>query len=198
MKNSTYRLIALCLSLVIVVGGAMLLYRNLGDRIDPGDLTETTQGETTEAQTTEAPHADEEIVPNITLTDLEGNEVKLHDLHGKPIVMNFWATWCDWCLLEMPYFQNQYLKFGNDVHFMMVNMGENFDDLWGDAVSLIQDEGYTFPVYFDDNGDAAALFGLNSLPATVFIDEDGYLVTGQVGAISEETLEDNIEALLAK
>ena len=197
MNNSVFRLIVLCLALVIVIGGAALLYRNLEGRVDLADLNQTEATEIT-GESTEATKSDDLLVPDITLTDLEGNEVSLYDFRGKPVVMNFWATWCGPCKSELPEFQTQYEKFGSDVHFLMVNLGENFSDLWGDAVSLIQDGGYTFPVYFDDEAEAAASFGITSIPVTVFIDAEGYLVNGQIGAMDGETLEDAIEALLAK
>ena len=80
MNQSTYKLIIILLVLVIVIGGAVLLYRNLGQNIDLGDAIPT---ET----------APQDLAPDFTVTDAEGNAVKLSDFRGKGVVLNFWASW---------------------------------------------------------------------------------------------------------
>ena len=81
MNNSVYKLIITLLVLVIIIGGGMLLYRNLGQNIDLGEPIPT---ET----------APQNPAPDFTVTDAAGNEVKLSDFRGKGVVLNFWASWC--------------------------------------------------------------------------------------------------------
>ena len=104
MKDSTYKLIVTLLVLVIVIGGAGLLYRNLAGKVDLGEPmpTETVS---------------ENLAPDVTVVDGEGNEVKLSDFRGKGVVLNFWASWCGPCKMEMPHFQDAYEQYGEDVHF---------------------------------------------------------------------------------
>ena len=115
MNQSTYKLIIILLVLVIVIGGAVLLYRNLGQNIDLGDAIPT---ET----------APQDVAPDFTVTDADGNAVKLSDFRGKGVVLNFWASWCGPCKSEMPHFQTAYEQYGDEVHFLMVNMSTAFGD----------------------------------------------------------------------
>ena len=183
MKNSTYKLIVTLLVLVIVIGGGVLLYRNLGQNIDLGEAIPT---ET----------APQNLAPDFTVTDAEGNAVKLSDFRGKGVVLNFWASWCGPCKSEMPHFQTAYETYGEDVHFLMVNMSEALGDSRSDAESFLTDGGYTFPVYYDTNAECAYGYGVTGIPMTFFIDKDGNLVSGKTGMISEADLERRIQTIL--
>ena len=183
MNQSTYKLIITLLVLVIVIGGAVLLYRNLGQNIDLGEAIPT---ET----------APQDLAPDFTVTDADGNAVKLSDFRGKGVVLNFWASWCGPCKMEMPHFQAAYEQYGEDVHFLMVNMSTAFGDSRADAAAGLEEGGYTFPVYYDDLSECAYGYGINAIPVTVFIDADGNLVSAKTGAMNAADLDRRILAIL--
>lgn len=183
MKDSTYKLIVTLLALVIIIGGGMLLYRNLQDDVDLDALTPT---ET----------AGENAAPDFTVTDPEGNEVNLSDFRGQPVVVNFWASWCGPCKSEMPHFQAAYEEYGEDVVFLMVNMSTAFGDTVAEAEAVLTDGGYTFPVYYDTNAECAVNYGVTGIPVSLFINRDGELVSSKVGMMNAADLERRILTIL--
>ena len=134
------------------------------------------------------------LVPDFTVYDADGNEVHLSDFFGKPIVLNFWASWCGPCKMEMPDFHEKYLELGDKVQFLMVNMTSGRETLEG-AKAFINDSGYTFPVLYDTAGSAAYTYSAYTLPTTYFIDADGHGVAYAQGAIDGETLQIGLDMI---
>lgn len=134
--------------------------------------------------------------PNITLTDYNGNTVTLDSLKGKPIVLNFWASWCPPCKAEMPDFEEAYQKYGDDVQFVMVSHLAWGSDTVSTAKAFYEQSGYTFPVYFDTNYEGYFAYDLNSIPRTVIINDDGTVYKAFTGMISYSILENAIENIL--
>lgn len=126
------------------------------------------------------------------MVDDQGNEVSLSSYFGKPIVLNFWASWCGPCKSEMPDFQEAYEEYGDEIHFVMVNMTEGSRETKESAQRFIQEQGFTFPVLYDTQMNAAITYSAWTLPTTYFIDEQGYLVAQGRGALDRETLEKGI------
>ena len=133
--------------------------------------------------------------PDFIVIDRNGNEVKLSDMRGKPVVINFWATWCGYCKLEMPDFEETYKKYGNDVHFMMVNMTDVSETVQK-ATAYVDGEGFSFPIYFDTKMSAAHAYSVSSLPASYFVDASGNLVARAISAIDAATIEQGINMIL--
>ena len=175
-------LAAVALAFVLLIGGAVFLYGRLADRFDPSLMTEVEQGEmqSTTAEENGGGSADSEaqkiIAPDFTVYDTDGNAVKLSDFYGKPMIINFWASWCGPCQMEMPEFQKAYDEYGDEINFVVVNMTDGQRETVESAVSFMEQSGYTFPVYYDTDMDAAATYGVYALPTTYFADSDGYLV----------------------
>ncbi len=134
--------------------------------------------------------------PDFTVYDAEGNPVSFSDFEGKPVVINFWATWCGYCVKEMPSFEKAAAEFGDEVVFMMINVTDGYQETEEDAMKFIEESGYTFPVYYDLDLSAARAYGASSLPATAFILPNGELMHGQLGMMTEETLYGYIEKCL--
>ncbi len=133
--------------------------------------------------------------PDFTVLDAQGNEVKLSDLIGKPIVLNFWASWCPLCKEEMPEFDSVYKGMGDGVIFMMVDLVDGRRETMELGAEYVANQGFSFPVYYDTQGEAGTVYGISSIPTTIFIDTDGYVVTGAMGAINEEALREGIEMI---
>ena len=133
-----------------------------------------------------------DTAPDFTMLDMEGNEVKLSDFFGTPIVLNFWASWCPPCKAELPDFEEACKRYEGKVTFLMVNLTDGQRETVEVAKSYIASQGYTFPVYFDTNYEAAYVYGVSSIPQTYFINADGSLEARATGMISAAQLEKGI------
>ncbi len=129
--------------------------------------------------------------PDFTVVDYKGNKASLSDYKGKPVVLNFWATWCYYCKEEMPDFNTAYKKY-SDVQFLMVNATDGVQETEALAKKYIEEQGFEFDVFFDTELDAVEAYYVSGFPATFFIDADGNLVTGASGMLSLEMLEKGI------
>lgn len=136
------------------------------------------------------------LAPDFTVLDMDGNSVKLSDYFGKPLIINFWATWCGPCKSELPAFNNMYEKYKDEVNFLFVNLTDGSRDTIESVTQFIEDEGYTFPVYFDTTMEAATAYGAYSIPMTILIDNEGIPVHSQAGAMPEDIIEQFIEILI--
>ena len=190
----------LVLVFILVLGGAGILYNQLGQKLAP-DLLATQAPQETEATeasapTTQTTEPKKSLTPEFTVYDLEGKEVHLSDFFGKPIVLNFWASWCGPCQMEMPDFNEKYLEVGEEVQFLIINMTDGSRETVETASAFIAEQGYSFPVFYDTDMDAAAVYSVYSLPTTYFIDVEGYTIARATGAISAETLQRGIDMIL--
>lgn len=192
MKNNI-KWIIIAVIFVVLIGGATILYNNLSEDFGSDTLLKNTTEATDSA--TENSQSNEKIkAPDFTVLDYEGNEVKLSDFEGKPVVLNFWATWCFYCKEEMPDFNKAYEKYP-DVEFLMINATDGYQETMEIAKEYYENEGYDFNIYFDTNSEAVNNYGLTGFPATFFIDEDGYLEASAGGMIDYETLEKGIDLI---
>ena len=203
MKSKKTVLIIL-LAFVLVLGGASMLYNRLGGNLAPEQLTEQAPqaSEPVSDDSTGAGESEPEkmLAPDFPVFDLDGNAVHLSDFMGKPIILNFWASWCGPCKIEMPDFHEKYLEVGNDIHFLMINMTDGSRETVDSASKFIADQEYTFPVFYDTESDAsaAATYRAYSLPTTFFIDAEGYVIAQAIGAINADTLQKGIDMILPK
>ena len=188
---------------VVLLGGAALLYNTLQDNVDAEQLATlpvqepTTPAITAPPETTEPPATTEQtepeknLAPDFAVYDGDGNSVNLSDYFGKPIVLNFWASWCGPCKSEMPDFQKVFEELDGQVQFLMVNVTGGQETL-ASAKAFIANSGYTFPVLYDTDGDASVTYGIYSLPTTFFINAEGEAIAHAKGAIDESLLRKGI------
>ena len=188
-----YLWIILAVVFIAVLAGAYALYTRLAEQ-NPTQEVQQVQGESDEEDTSEEPQTI--AAPDFTVTDADGNEVKLSDFAGKPVVLNFWASWCGPCKSEMPDFEKAYGEYAGQIQFMMINLTDGSRETVASAQEYITQQGYTFPVYFDQQSEAAIQYGVSAVPTTYFIDAEGNLVAGARGALSYEGLLDGISRIL--
>ena len=197
----------LSLVLVMLLGGAYMLYDRLSSSLDADRLavnqpqsSSAAAGETASesvSSNAEEPEPQNVKAPDFTVYDAEGDEVHLTDFVGKPIVLNFWASWCGPCKMEMPDFNEKYLELGEEINFLMVNMTTGRETK-EKAMEFIGEAGYAFPVFYDTQSDAAMTYGAYSLPTTFFIDAEGNAIAQAVGAIDGATLQRGIDLIYSK
>lgn len=189
-------LIIVTLALVLLMGGAYVLYGQLSRGAEHDQLSGNTQPPESAAPSGEETQAPEpQIAPDFTVYDGDGGTVNLSDFRGKPVVLNFWASWCGPCRKELPDFDAASQELAGAVQFLMVNMtgGRETKE---QAEALIRQEGYSFPVYYDLDQDAAITYGVNSLPTTLFLDAEGRGIAQARGTINRETLQRGIDMIL--
>ncbi len=184
-------------ALVAIIAGAAIAYTALA----PAASSETDQlasngGATGSSGDAQADDEERERAPDFTMATADGETVSFSQLHGKPVVLNFWASTCGPCQQEMPGFQSAFDEYGSQVQFAMVDVvgfnGETEDR----AKRFIAEREYTFPVFFDREGNASIEYGLTSIPRTFFIDAEGYVIAMGSGMLDESALQRGIAMLL--
>ncbi|MFN2223747.1 MAG: redoxin domain-containing protein [Chloroflexota bacterium] len=142
---------------------------------------------------TEAPIAGY-LAPSFTLASTLGEEINLADFRGRPVVLNFWATWCPPCRAEMPEFQSASIKYNGQATFLGVDQGEPPSIVadFGSALSI------TYPLLVDQENVVSRDYNVTALPTTVFIDGRGVVREIVTGIVSKAVLEDRVERLIAE
>lgn len=200
-KNSLFLIIgAVALVALIIIGS--LIYKKLTAEYTPQitpDITAPSGSLTSGSSSTDSKDSESSEVPPVpdfSFADFEQNTVNFNDFLGKPIILNFWASWCTFCVQEMPDFDEMYDKYGSEINFIMLNVTDGNRETFDKAKSFIENKGFTFPVYYDTELNGSAVFGASSLPMTFFMDADGIPLTYANGMINKEILQNVIDAML--
>jgi len=133
--------------------------------------------------------------PDFQLTDLDGNNLRLTDLRGKAVLLNFWATWCPPCKIEMPWFvdlQKQYGPQGLQIVGVAMDEGNAHDAV----AKFAKEMGLNYTVLLGNDKVADQYGGVDALPTTFYIGRDGKIVTRVFGLVSHSEIEDNVRAAL--
>ncbi len=132
--------------------------------------------------------------PDFTLTTTGGKAVSLSNFRGRPVVLNFWATWCPPCREEMPAIQSFYEKRGREIQVLAVNLTAS-EKSAAHVKDFLKAGGYTFPVLLDTRNSTAQEYLVRAIPTTFFIDREGIIRDIHTGPMTVEMLEKAVEKL---
>ena len=129
-----------------------------------------------------------DLAPDFQLQNLDGQTISLGNLRGKPVLINFWATWCPPCRSEMPYIQEIYEEWSDKgLVVLAINLGESSSK----AEEFRQNHNLSFTVLLDAKQDVAQRYNIQYIPTTFFLDKDGIIQDKVIGAFQNKTQIEN-------
>lgn len=133
------------------------------------------------------------VAPDFSLVDLDGNEVHLAELRGRPVIVNFWASWCGPCVEEFPLLRE---AAEENVGEGLVVLGIVYQDRSESARAFMQDNGGSWQALIDPDQRVASAYNIFAPPETFFIGRDGRIVGRHFGQFTAETLETKVAAIM--
>lgn len=131
------------------------------------------------------------FAPDFELKNLDGETLKLSDLRGKIVLINFWATWCEPCKVEMPLFEERYQLAGSDLEILAVN----FDESEQEVSQFVDEFNLSFPVLLDPGGEVQNLYRVRGYPTTFVVSEEGIIQYHHIGLFTEGQLDQYLTRL---
>ena len=128
------------------------------------------------------------LAPDFELNDASGNPIRLSNLRGSVVVINFWASWCDPCRDEMPILQSLYEQYA-EKGLVVLGVNTTYTNSRDDAISFIEELDLTFPMVFDETGAVGEkLYKVFGLPTSYWIDQAGFIRSFQLGALTKDQM----------
>lgn len=193
MKNRN--MLIIIVAALVLVGGLYYLTTRDNEKLlikeEPPVVDQTPETPTTPETPSTPKYPDiavGELAPDFTLKNLSGEEVSLSDYRGKIVMINFWATWCKWCDIEMPDMQKLSSE-NDDLVVLAVDVEEGIEEV----KAYIEKGGYDFEVVLDSNGDISKTYLVNGLPNSYFVDKEGILLGKVGGAINYAQMNEILE-----
>ncbi|AGA69042.1 thiol-disulfide isomerase-like thioredoxin [Desulfitobacterium dichloroeliminans LMG P-21439] len=198
--NSKVKMYLGIVAFILFLGGAYAAYSSLSEKVDPSQGAPINQevSISQDAEKDSSANKSKLLAADFTVYGTDGTPYKLSDFQGKPVVLNFWASWCPPCREEMPHFNDVYQDHKQDVVFLMVDLVDGQRETEESGINFVQEQGYDFPIYIDKNLQAATIYGVTTIPTTLFIDAEGYVFTGYKGPLKKSTLETVVNSMLKK
>ena len=122
------------------------------------------------------------LAPELQLENLAGEQVRLSDLRGRPVMINFWAAWCGFCRIELPEMQEVYESY-RDQGFTILAV--DVQDERAEVQSFVEELGLTFPVLLDSRGEVSRSYRIRGLPTSYFVDQDGVIIGRELGPVDK-------------
>lgn len=174
----------LVILLALVLGGAWIFY---SQAVTSGGVTGGDAATLAPAPVAGHP------APNFELKTLKGETLKLSDFQGKPVVVNFWATWCGPCRAEFPDFQEASVENADDLVIIGVNSTASDQVEW--VEDFVAEMGATFPIVLDEEGQVSETYQIRGLPTTIFVDRDGIVNEVFTGPVNKAYIESKLPEL---
>jgi peroxiredoxin len=176
-KKYTLYLIALGLGIILLIACAAIIDR-VSRPVNTSAVTTTPSKPARTIPDIKTGNRIGNMAPDFTLKTADDRDIKLSDYRGKNIILNFWATWCGPCRMEMSALQSIHEKWGKaDVVLLAVNTQDGFDE----SRSYAKTNGLTFTIPVDIPGKVAELYGVRGLPTSYFINSDGVIASIKIG-----------------
>lgn len=189
----------LCLTLLLTVTLLLAGCQSGNNAGNTGAANDNSSNENTAGDTADVsgPIAKGDAYRDFTATLTDGSEFTLSDHEGKVILLNFWATWCGPCKMEMPDIQALYEDWDENAGELVVlgvagpNIGQ--EGSAEDITAFLEENGYTYPVVMDETGTLFYQYGISAYPTTFMIDTEGNVFGYVQGAVSREVMDDIVE-----
>jgi peroxiredoxin len=168
--------------------GGILLGLGIGIVVFFGFLREDTApnvGDLIQGTTTQSVISSDASAPGFALSSLSGESVQLKDYRGRVLLLNFWATWCAPCRLEMPAFQNRSETYKDELAVVAVNNAESPEDVQ----AFVDELGLTFDILLDSTAEVQRLYQVRGYPTSFLIDADGMIRIQHIGLMTEGQLD---------
>jgi len=140
------------------------------------------------------PNKDRKLAPDFALKDANGHTVKLSDYRGKVVLLDFWATWCGPCKIEIPWFQ-EFERQNKDRGFAVIGVAMD-DEGWDVVKPFAQERGINYRLVMGNDSVAQQFGGVDALPTTFLIDREGRIASVHIGLSGKRDFEDGIQELL--
>jgi len=137
---------------------------------------------------------DRKVAPDFALQDVNGHTVKLSDYRGKVVLLDFWATWCGPCKIEIPWFQ-EFERQNKDRGFAVIGVAMD-DEGWDVVKPFAQERGINYRLVVGNDSIAQQFGGVDALPTTFLIDREGKIASVHIGLSGKRDFEDGIQELL--
>ncbi len=161
-------------------------------KLTPPSTTPPTPGTGSEATPIASPPA----APDFTLKTLDGSQISLSQFRGHPVLVNFWASWCAPCRLEMPELVRAYEAHKGE-GFVVLAVNVTYQDSVEEAKQFVAEFNLTFPVLLDETGEVAdTLYHVRGLPTSFFVDRNGLLSKIKLGSMTGEQVKEYIKEIL--
>lgn len=174
--------------------GGILLGLGVGIVIFFGFLKEDTPPEVGNLASGSAPQPVPSLdapAPSFELSNLSGESIQLEDYRGKPVLLNFWATWCAPCALEMPAFQSRFEEYRGELAVVAVNNAEDP----ADVQAFVDEMELTFDILLDPAAEVQRLYQVRGYPTSFLIDADGVIRIQHIGLMSENQLDGYLQEI---
>ena len=209
MENKRYGVIVAAIALVVVLVLAFVGYRVLAPKqaetqsvaqsSQSADVSQQTQGQTQDQSQQQSQKEPLKLADyDATVYTADGQPKKMTEIAaGKPLVINFWATWCPYCVQEMPDFQGIFHDYGDRISFAFVDSTDGRRETKEAAQTWLAENGLDdLPAYYDTDLDATATFGASSLPSTVVVSANGEIMLAKPGRINDASMRSALDTLV--
>jgi peroxiredoxin len=196
--SGTLRSLVLPIGLVVAIVGGLLYYEARRGTTEDSTGFGTVALPSERNKTGREPVAEQgRAAPDFLLATLDGDPLRFSDLQGKPVLVNFWATWCTTCRIEMPELVETKLRYGSELEIVAVDLREADSRVR----PFVEEFGLPFRMAMDRNGEVARTWRIGGpnegVPSTYFIDRDGIVQKVVFGLLTEKTIEDGLALILA-